>query len=279
MILSGIEISQKKQQQIAEQVKKLNQTYEIIPKLIVILVGEIPASEIYVKNKKIACEKAGMNCEIIRFPETVDQKTLETCIESLNQAPNVNGILVQLPLPQQINIPQIMEIINPIKDVDGFHPFNLGALAIGKPQLRACTPKGIIELLDAYDIKISGMDVLVIGISKIVGLPLILELLNRTATVVCAHKLTKNLSEKIKNADIIVIATGQRDVIQVEDLNPNQIIIDVGIHYIDGKIFGDVYSKELVSKVRAITPVPGGVGPMTICALLENVLEATLKQI
>lgn len=278
IILSGIEISQKKQQEISQKVLQIQQDFDFTPKLVVILIGKIHASEVYVKNKKIACEKVGMLCEIMRFPESVDQETLENYIHSLNEDQNTHGILIQLPLPQHINVLNIMEMINPIKDVDGFHPYNLGSLAIGHPKLRACTPKGIIELLDYYNIEIESKDVLVIGTSKIVGLPLILELIHRHATVTCAHKLTKSLAEKIRVADIIIIAAGQRNIIDMEDLNEKQIIIDVGIHYINGKIFGDVYSKQAVQKVKAITPVPGGIGPMTISALLENVLQASLMQ-
>lgn len=274
IILNGSVISKTYREEISKKTALLRTS----PKLAVMLVGQLDASAIYVKNKKIACESVGIECEIFHFESSVSEETLLLTINQLNQNPEIHGILVQLPLPKHINVNLIINNINPNKDVDGFHPLNVGALALGIPKLRACTPFGIIQLFDAYDIKLQSKDILMIGMSRIVGLPMTLELINRDATVTCAQSYTQNLSEKIKNAEIIIAATGNRHVIHAADLNNNHIVIDVGIHYINNKICGDVNFEDLKDKVKAITPVPGGVGPMTITALLQNILLAYQMQ-
>jgi methylenetetrahydrofolate dehydrogenase (NADP+)/methenyltetrahydrofolate cyclohydrolase len=272
-LLNGKKLAQKIYLKLGDQIKKLKSQGQTL-KLVVILVGELSASEIYVKNKKLACQDLEIDCEIRRFNQKTSETEILACIQALNADKSVHGILLQLPLPPQMNSHRIIEAIDPLKDVDGFHSKNLGLLSIGHAQLKACTVSGILQLFEAYDISLEGKDILVIGLSRIVGLPLSLELIVRHATVTCAHKKTINLKQKIQEADIIISATGQRNIIQSEDLNSKQTIIDVGIHYVDGLICGDVDFDTASQVVEAITPVPGGVGPMTICALMQNILIA-----
>jgi methylenetetrahydrofolate dehydrogenase (NADP+)/methenyltetrahydrofolate cyclohydrolase len=278
IILNGTEISTQYRSEISNKAKLLKEKFKIAPKLVVILIGHGDASEIYVKNKKIACEKVGIDCEIMHYDQSITEQELLVHITKLNLDSLIHGILIQLPLPKHINVNKIIECIDPMKDVDGFHPLNIGALALGIPKLRACTPFGIIQLLDAYKIELQSKDVLMIGLSRIVGLPMSLELINRDATVTCAQSFTQNLPNKIKEAEIIIVATGHRNVVHTQDLNSNQIIIDVGIHYLDNKICGDVDFDKAKHIVKAITPVPGGVGPMTVTALLQNILVAYESQ-
>lgn len=273
VILNGKNLADQLNQKLFIKIQELKTQGQVL-KLVVILIGNNSASEIYVKNKKIACQNLGIECEIRRFAVDASEAKIMTLIDTLNQDPKVNGILLQLPLPQPFNVHQIIEKIAPNKDVDGFHSTNLGLLSIGQAKLKACTVSGIIQLLAAYDIQLAGKDILVIGLSRIVGLPLSLELITQHATVICAHKQTRDLNRKIKMADIVISATGQRGIIQTKDLEPGQVLIDVGIHYLDGKICGDIDFSAAQQIVAAITPVPGGVGPMTISALMQNILIA-----
>ena len=245
------------------------------PGLAVIVVGNNPASAVYVKNKVIACEKIGIFSQKIALPEETNEATLCQIIEDFNHNPQIHGILVQLPLPAHINENQILKIISPQKDVDGFHAQNLGALVQKSEGLIACTPKGVMKLLDLEKIEIAGKNATVIGRSTIVGKPLALLLLNRGATVTLCHSQTKNLKEHTQHADILVAAVGKPLFIQSEMVQPGAVVIDVGINRLaDGKLAGDV-DCESVSKIASfITPVPGGVGPMTIAMLLENTVLA-----
>jgi len=270
VLLNGKILAETLNQQLQVKIQALHGTGKVL-KLVVILIGNNPASEIYVKNKMLACQKLGIACEICRFDNDVKEEELATIIAELNRNDAVHGILLQLPLPQHLNAHQIIEHIDPRKDVDGFHSSNLGLLSIGHARLKACTASGIIQLLEAYDIRLAGKDVLVIGLSRIVGLPLALELMSRHATVTCAHKQTQHLDQKVRLADIVISATGQRHIIQTKDLRPDHILIDVGIHYLDGKICGDIDFPAASEIVQAITPVPGGVGPMTISSLMQNI--------
>jgi methylenetetrahydrofolate dehydrogenase (NADP+)/methenyltetrahydrofolate cyclohydrolase len=274
ILLNGLELSHQLRNEIAHKIEQLKIDFAIQPKLSVILIGEHVASNIYVSNKQKACHQVGINCEILRFEESITEKELIQKIEMLNQDSSVHGILIQLPLPAHIHVNHIIHQIDPKKDVDGFHPYNLGLLALGHPQLRACTPYGIIQLLEAYHIPIKGIDALMIGSSRIVGLPMTLELLKKQATVTTCHTSTKNLQDKIKNNQLVIIATGHRGLIEPTSFHKDHIIVDVGIHRIHDKICGDVDYEIAKKKVAYITPVPGGVGPMTITALVQNITKA-----
>lgn len=250
------------------------------PSLAVILIGTDPASSIYVHNKKKACAEVGIISQSYHLPDTTKEKDLIKLISELNASADIDGILVQLPLPQHINEALIIEHIKPQKDVDGFHPYNLGRLAQANPLLRPCTPLGIMRLLAYYQLPIKGKHAVVIGASKIVGRPMGLELLMAGATVTTCHRATQNLEQLIRIADYIIVAAGHIDVVDIAWLNKNQVIVDVGIHRLaDGSIRGDVDFKKAMNKVAWITPVPGGVGPMTIVSLLENTLMASKKHI
>lgn len=247
----------------------------IRPGLAVILVGEDAASKIYVERKKEACEEVGIESFSYNLPDTTSQKELLQLIDNLNKKSNIHGILVQLPLPKKIQENSVLEHIIPHKDIDGFHPYNLGRLAQRRPALRPCTPFGIMKLLEFYNINPKGKHCVVVGASNIVGRPMSLELLLAGATVTICHKFTQNLAAHVKDADILVVATGKRNIIATEWLKPGSIIIDVGIHRLpSGQVVGDL-DFEGASKVASyITPVPGGVGPMTVAMLLWNTVEA-----
>ncbi|HVT63409.1 MAG TPA: bifunctional methylenetetrahydrofolate dehydrogenase/methenyltetrahydrofolate cyclohydrolase FolD [Legionellaceae bacterium] len=248
------------------------------PCLAVILVGSDPASRLYIQNKRKACAQIGIRSIPHILPADTPEQTLLRLLEDLNTSPDIDGILVQLPLPSHIRASYIIEHIHPDKDVDGFHPLNMGRLAQGNPQLRPCTPTGVMRLLQHYQLNVSGLSALVIGSSTIVGRPMALELLLAKATVTIAHRKTKHLETHIRHADLIVSATGVPNLIHAEWLQPKQIIIDVGIHRSeDNKIHGDIDFTSAQSKVAWITPVPGGVGPMTVTMLLENTLQCWMK--
>lgn len=249
------------------------------PSLAVILVGTHEASQIYVNHKIKACQFVGIESVITKLDESIIEDDLIKQIHQLNNDDAIHGILVQLPLPRHINLNKIIESINPAKDVDGFHPYHLGRLAKGNPSfLRPCTPYGIIQLLNYYNYSLYGKHVVVVGTSNIVGRPMILECLLAKATVTACHSATQNIEKHIEMADIVIVATGNYDVIKAGWFQPHQIIIDVGIHRdLQGNIHGDIDFATAVNKVQAITPVPGGIGPMTITALLQNTVQAALK--
>jgi methylenetetrahydrofolate dehydrogenase (NADP+) / methenyltetrahydrofolate cyclohydrolase len=245
------------------------------PGLAVVLIGNDPASSVYVANKRKACLDVGITSHSYDLPADISQEGLIKLIDELNHSDQIDGILIQLPLPKQINESVIIERIHPKKDVDGFHPYNLGRLAQKNPLFRPCTPLGIINLLNFYKLDIKGKHAVVIGASNIVGRPMGLELLLAGATVTTCHRLTQHLDQLVKMADIVIVAAGQMDVVHIDWLNKNQVLIDVGIHRLaDGSLRGDVDFKKAQDKVAWITPVPGGVGPMTIVSLLENTLMA-----
>lgn len=245
------------------------------PAIAVVLVGSDPASTIYVTNKRKACEEIGMISHAYDLPAEISENELIKLINTLNVSPEIDGILIQLPLPKHINTELIIEQIQPQKDVDGFHPYNLGRLAQRNPLLRPCTPLGIMNLLKYYQIPVQGTHAVVIGASNIVGRPMSLELLLAGATVTICHRFTPNLQKFVAIADIVIVATGVKDIVKADWLQEHQVIIDVGIHRLsDGIIRGDIDFNEAVNKVAWITPVPGGVGPMTIITLLENTMMA-----
>lgn len=249
------------------------------PSLAVIRIGDDPASGIYVANKHKACLEVGIKSHIYTLAANIVEQELLLLIAELNQSALIDGILVQLPLPQQINTAKIIEAINPSKDVDGFHPYNLGCLAQRRPLFRPCTPKGIMRLLEFYSLSLTGKHSVVVGASNIVGRPMALELLLAGSTVTICHRFTQQLQQHIRMADLVVIAVGQADLVNTDWFHEQQIIIDVGIHRLgNGKIRGDIDFNQAREKVAWLTPVPGGVGPMTIASLLQNTMQAA-KQI
>jgi len=249
------------------------------PGLAVILVGENPASEVYVRNKCNACEEVGFYSLSKTFPYGVTEEELLNLIDELNNNSAINGILVQLPLPDHINEEKIIEAIDPLKDVDGFHPYNIGRLALRMPVLRSCTPKGIMTLLNSTGIPLEGKEAVVIGASNIVGRPVSLELLMARCTVTTCHSRTIDLEAHVKRADIIIAAVGIAGFVKGEWVKPGAVVIDVGINRLEnGKLVGDVDYEAASKNASWITPVPGGVGPMTIASLLENTLQAAELQ-
>ncbi len=277
-ILDGKETSKKLLDAVAEELSTLQVVNR--PKLAAVLVGENPASEIYVARKMKIAEQIGLDSELHRFPETVSQHELVEHLELLNNDTLVNAILVQLPLPKAIHSETILETVSPQKDVDGFHPMNLGKLLLGiEPPALPCTPAGIIQLLDAYKIPIEGKRAAVVGRSNIVGKPITLMLTHRNATVTLCHSLTQNLDEIVLSADIVVAAAGQPGLIRAEAIKPGAVVIDVGINRLPtGKLVGDVDFESVKERAGYITPVPGGVGPMTIAMLMMNTVRLFKNQ-
>ncbi|KTD41587.1 bifunctional methylenetetrahydrofolate dehydrogenase/methenyltetrahydrofolate cyclohydrolase FolD [Legionella parisiensis] len=274
-LIDGKVVASLRREELKHRVDDYIQMKHRAPGLAVVLIGNDPASTVYVANKRKACAEVGIISHSYDLPEETTHDELIRLIDELNCAEQIDGILIQLPLPKHINERVIIEHIKPEKDVDGFHPYNLGRLAQRNPLLRPCTPLGIINLLEHYQLEVKRKHALVIGASNIVGRPMSLELLLAGATVTIAHKFTQQLEKLVHIADLVIIATGKMDIIDCEWLNKEQIIIDVGIHRLsDGSIRGDIDFKKAVNKVSWITPVPGGVGPMTIVTLLENTLKA-----
>lgn len=271
VILDGKLVSSLIRTSLKQKISLVTRSGHRSPCLAVILVGSDPASQIYVTHKRKACNDLGILSIPYLLPDSTSEQVLLDLLTELNHNPDVDGILVQLPLPLHIPSSHIIEHIDPNKDVDGFHPINMGRLAQGHPQTRPCTPWGVMRLLEHYQINVAGLSALVIGSSTIVGRPMALELLLAKATVTIAHRKTKNLERHIRQADLIVSATGVADLVQIEWLHSKQIIIDVGIHRdANNTIQGDIDFAQAQSRVAFITPVPGGVGPMTVTMLLEN---------
>lgn len=276
-ILDGQKAALHIKQEIMTSIQTLLEAGQRPPGLAVILVGEDAASGIYVRNKRKACDDVGILSNAYDLPYHTSEETLLNLIDELNNNPQIDGILVQLPLPSHIDTEQVIERIHPQKDVDGFHPYNVGRLVLGMPILRPCTPLGIMALLQHYDLSVVGKHAVIIGASNIVGRPMALELLMSKATVTICHRGTQHLKQHVESADILVVATGTPDVIETSWLHSQQIVIDVGIHRLSsGQLRGDVNFADAEKRVAWITPVPGGVGPMTICTLLKNTLSARL---
>ncbi|NCN64859.1 MAG: bifunctional methylenetetrahydrofolate dehydrogenase/methenyltetrahydrofolate cyclohydrolase FolD [Candidatus Altiarchaeum hamiconexum] len=277
-IIDGKKMASDIKEEIKTEVENLVKEYRKSPSLATILVGNNPASEIYVSLKYKACKESGINSLIYRFSDTLTEEELLKKISELNANKEINGILVQLPLPKHINTEMIMEAINYKKDVDGFNPVNSGRLMNNCETLAPCTPKGIILMLEKYNVEIEGSNVVIINHSSVVGKPLALMLLSRNATVTVCHIWTKNLKEHTLKADILISAVGKRDLITEDMVKENAVVIDVGISRVNGKISGDVDFKNVKKKASLITPVPGGVGPMTVAVLLKNTVEAFKMQ-
>ena len=274
-IIDGKEVSQHIRKEVAEGVGALKRESGITPGLAAVLVGNNPASEIYVRNKRKACEQVGIYSEEYKLPEDTSDNELLLLINKLNNDKNIHGILVQLPLPNQINSERILRSVFPSKDIDGFHPENVGLLLEGNPRFVSCTPNGIIKLLDFYRIEILGKEAVVVGRSNIVGKPTAILLLHRHATVTICHSRTKPLGDVTRRADILVAAIGRERLITQDMVKEGAVVIDVGINRnAEGKLVGDVDFEGVKEKASYITPVPGGVGPMTIAMLLWNTLES-----
>ncbi|WP_413379813.1 bifunctional methylenetetrahydrofolate dehydrogenase/methenyltetrahydrofolate cyclohydrolase FolD [Alkalihalobacillus sp. 1P02AB] len=276
-ILDGKAIAMVKRKRIKEKVEALANK-GIVPGLAVILVGNDPASQTYVRSKQKACKEVGIYSQLLELPESVSEQTLLVEIDRLNGDDDIDGILVQLPLPKQIRERAVIERISPQKDVDGFHPINIGKMMIGEETFLPCTPFGILEMLKETKINLEGKHVVVIGRSNIVGKPVGQLLLNENATVTYCHSKTRNLRELTTKADILIVAVGRDRIIKAEDVKNGAIVIDVGINRVDGKLYGDVDFENVKDVVSYITPVPGGVGPMTITMLLENTIESAMRR-
>ncbi|MBQ3932414.1 MAG: bifunctional methylenetetrahydrofolate dehydrogenase/methenyltetrahydrofolate cyclohydrolase FolD [Lachnospiraceae bacterium] len=273
-IIDGKKISQELKDDLKVKVAQYKeQGIEIC--LAVIQVGEDKASSVYVRNKKRACEYIGVKSLSYELPETTTEKELLDLVKELNERDDVNGILVQLPLPKHIDEDKVIEAIDPKKDVDGFHPMSVGALSIGKKGFISCTPYGIIELLERTGVEMDGKECVIVGRSNIVGKPMAMLMLRQNATVTVTHSHTKNLKEVCKRADILIVAIGKKEFITADYVKEGAVVIDVGIHRDDNnKLYGDVKYDEVAAHASAITPVPGGVGPMTIAMLMKNCVNA-----
>jgi len=289
-IINGKEVANKIKEEIAQEVEQRKTTNQKIPHLAAVIVGHDGASETYVGHKEKACKQVGFHSSVIRLEESVSEEELLKEVKKLNNNEDIDGFIVQLPLPKHIDEQKVIEAIDPSKDVDGFHPINVGRMVIGLPAYISATPAGIIELLSRYNIETSGKDVVVIGRSNIVGKPMSILLGQKAnpgnATVTLTHSRTKNLTEVIRRADIIVAALGQAQFLKADMVKQGAVVIDVGITRIKSektksgwKLVGDVDYDEVAPKCSYITPVPGGVGPMTIVALMQNTLKASKKEI
>ena len=276
-IIDGKIISASVKERVKAEVSALKEK-GITVGLAVIIVGEDPASKVYVSNKKKACENLGIISEEYALPESTTNEELLALIDELNSKPSINGILCQLPLPSHHDEKLIINSIDPEKDVDAFHPFNVGKIMIGDFDFLPCTPAGVMEMLKYENIEVEGKTCVVIGRSNIVGKPMNMLLLHQNGTVTVCHSKTKNLKEVCKNADILVAAVGRPKFVTEDMVKEGAVVIDVGINRVDGKLCGDVDFENVKNKVSAITPVPGGVGPMTIAMLMQNTLTAAKKQ-
>ena len=277
MIIDGKKISAVLREKLKEKVSKLKSTYNAVPGLTVILVGEDSPSKIYVKNKEKYAIEVGINSEVIRYPDNVEEKMILNKIKELNKNDKVSGILVQLPLPKNINKKKVIETINPNKDVDGLHPMNVGNLSSGYDSMVPCTPLGCYLLIKDVEKDLNGKHAVVIGRSNLNGKPMTQLLLKENCTVTITHSKTKDLKAECKRADIIVAAVGRPKLVKADWVKKDAIVIDVGINKTDTGLVGDVDFEEVSKVAKAVTPVPGGVGPMTIACLLSNTVECFKK--
>jgi len=279
-IIDGKAIAADIRREVREESDRLAARGKRRPGLAVVLVGDDPASSIYVRNKRAACEECGFVSVSHDLPHSATQTELVHLIERLNSEPAIDGILVQVPLPEHIDERAVIEAISPEKDVDGFHPYNVGRLALRHPLMRPCTPLGVIRMLDRCGLSTKGLHAVVVGASNLVGRPMALELLLDGATVTVCHRFTKGLREHVERADLLVVAVGKPGLIPGEWVKPGAIVVDVGINRMpDGRLVGDVQFEAARERASWITPVPGGVGPMTVAILMKNTLESALQRI
>ncbi|MFM8260894.1 MAG: bifunctional 5,10-methylenetetrahydrofolate dehydrogenase/5,10-methenyltetrahydrofolate cyclohydrolase [Pirellula sp.] len=287
-ILDGKAIAMTIRQEVAARVSAFREKHGIAPKLVAVLVGQDPASQVYVRNKEIACQKAGLDSHVLRLDSSTTTATLLALLDQLNQDSSVHGILVQLPLPEHINSRLVLDRIDPLKDVDAFSPENVGLMAQGRPRFLPCTPHGVLQLLARTGIEICGKQVVVVGRSDIVGKPLVNMCLQKTgpggpsnanATVTCCHSQTQDLPSITRTADVLLVAIGKPNFITAQMVKPGAVVIDVGINRLGDQLVGDVDFEAVSQVASAITPVPGGVGPLTIAMLLENTVRAAEGQL
>ena len=280
IIIDGKKTSSDMRGEIRERTLKFKEENGFLPGLAVIIVGEDPASQVYVRNKKKDCDEVGFNSEVIALPENTEEKELLALIDTLNKREDIHGILVQLPLPKHLDSEIVIAAIDPEKDVDAFSYVNVGKITVGNYSFLPCTPAGVMELLKRYNIEVAGKNCVVVGRSNIVGKPMALLLLHANGTVTVAHSRTQNLADVTRNADILVSAVGKADFITGDMIKEGAVVIDVGMNKNkEGKLTGDVDYESCFAKASAITPVPGGVGPMTRVMLLENTLTAAQNKI
>ena len=277
-IISGTQLASQIKSNVAQQISQYVAQGKRAPGLAVILVGADPASQVYVGSKRKSCAEIGITSQSYDLPETTTEQALLELIEELNQDAEINGILVQLPLPKHIDSTKVIEQISPEKDVDGFHPYNVGRLCQRIPTLRACTPYGVMKLLETTGISFYGKHAVIVGASNIVGRPMALELLLAGCTVTVTHRFTEDLASHIRQADILVVAVGKPKFIKGEWIKEGAVVVDVGINRLEGKLVGDVEFDIAAQRASYITPVPGGVGPMTVAMLMQNTLSAYEKQ-
>ncbi len=278
-LIDGKSLAKKVQSSVAADVEDLKQEKNIVPGLAVILIGDDPASHAYVKMKAKACENVGFYSITHSMPDTISQDEIIATIEMMNNNPRIDGILVQLPLPKHVDTDKILEVIDPKKDVDGFHAYNVGRLVTNLDSFVACTPLGVMKMFEEYNIELEGKDVCVVGASNIVGKPMAALLLNANATVTVTHIFTKDLKAHTLQADIVIVGVGVPGLIKEDMVKDGAIVIDIGINRIeDGSLVGDVDFKNVSKKCSYITPVPGGVGPMTIAMLLSNTLKSAQQR-
>ncbi len=274
-IIDGKALAATIRQTVRSEVEQFTEKTGRAPGLAVILLGTDPASEVYVRNKRKACEEVGFYSISETLPDSTSELALLDYVDKLNADDTIDGILVQLPLPAHISDDTVVERIFPQKDVDGFHPFNIGRLAIRRPTLRSCTPWGVMKLLETTGVSLHGKRAVVVGASNHVGRPMTLELLLAGCTTVTCHRFTENLEQEVLSADILVVAVGKRGIVRGDWIKPGTIVIDIGIHRMDnGKLCGDISHKELHERAAWLTPVPGGVGPMTVAMLMKNTVIA-----
>lgn len=279
-IIDGKALAKKIQSQLTEKVAQLKSEHGIVPGLVVILVGDDPASQVYVRNKERSALAAGFTSKTVRLSDSISQEELLAIIEKYNQDPAYHGILVQLPLPTHINDKKVILAIDPKKDVDGFHPMNTGHLWSGRPLMVPCTPAGIMEMLQEYQVDLEGKNAVIIGRSNIVGKPMAQLLLDKNATVTLTHSRTRHLARVCKRADVLIVAIGQENFVTKDYVKEGAVVIDVGMNRDDnGRLVGDVKFDEAAELASLITPVPGGVGPMTITMLLEQTYQAALRSV
>lgn len=277
--LDGRQLADKMQLELQEEVSRWSENNQRLPKLVVILVGEDTASQVYVRNKEKAAKKIGILSEVVKLNDTISEKELLSLIATYNADDTVDGLLVQLPLPKQINEEHVLLAIDPKKDVDGFHPMNVGKLFVGSPNMMPCTPFGIVTLLKENGVVLAGKKVVIIGRSNIVGKPLMHLLLQEDATVTIAHSKTKDLKAETLTADILVVAIGQAEMITADYIKPGAVVVDVGMNRNhEGKLVGDVNFSEVEPIASFVTPVPGGVGPMTITMLMEQTVRQVREE-
>ncbi|MFA0821330.1 MAG: bifunctional methylenetetrahydrofolate dehydrogenase/methenyltetrahydrofolate cyclohydrolase [Methanomethylovorans sp.] len=273
-IIDGRALAKKVEEEVKEGVQKLKAEKGIIPGLATILVGEDPASKMYVRLKHKACERIGIHAEDHNLPASTSQEELTTHIKQLNLRNDIHGILLQLPLPKHLNDKEAMLAIDPKKDADGFHPYNMGNLLIGNEGFVPCTPKGVIRAMEEHGVQVQGKHAVIVGHSNVVGKPMAAMLINRNATVSVCHVFTKDLKQYTLDADILVVGTGVKHLIKADMVKEGVVVFDVGITEENGKVYGDVDFENVIKKASLITPVPGGVGPMTISILMQHVLMA-----